>query len=47
MDNESFEIISKLENTKIIPMKFEDYENNHLRQLKKERKKMSILDYNI
>lgn len=39
MDNESFEIISKLENTKIIPMKFEDYENNHLRQLKKERKK--------
>ena len=32
-------LISKLENTKIIPMKFEDYENNHLRQLKKERKK--------
>ena len=41
MDNESFEIISKLENTKIIPMKFEDYENNHL-AIKKERKKNGI-----
>ncbi len=39
MDHESFNIISNLDNKKIVLFKFSDFENENLRKLKKERRK--------